>query len=86
MEPAQHQKLDRGPQGALPSLLLGVNMDPTPTPRVLAHNPCPVSSVSLSWVESSGCQYYCLGLQGLEVVMGRCEPRGAAWASTICPM
>lgn len=51
-----------------------------------AHNPCSVFPLSLSWVESSGCQYYCsvtvLGLQGLEMVMGRHEPKETAWAST----
>lgn len=55
---------------------------------VPAHNPCPVSPLSLSWVES-GCQYYCsvtvLGLQGPDV-LGRYEPRGTTWASTVYPI
>lgn len=53
---------------------------------VPAHNPCSVFPLSLSWVESSGCQCYCsvtvLGLQGLEVVTGRHEPKETTWAST----
>lgn len=53
---------------------------------VPAHDPCPVSPLSLFWVES-GCHITALGtLRGLDVVMGRDGPRGATWASTIHSM